>query len=196
MVWPRAQSAACSLCPCPVILFWKLPSRIPLPTPGPPGTAPLTIPGKPQVKFRSPSLAPASQTAPTASPPPHGPEGNLVAPGDSPLTIHPPFPLPPPLHSQATTASEPPSHQPVNPCSPKLQQDKSRDAASGMEQPPGVAQRWRCWVMGHHLRVRQAPLRQRSIVWPQDTRSDPGSFRAGSLVLSVDTIRFDPLNKH
>ena len=130
MVWPRAQSAACSLCPCPVILFRKLPSRIPLPTPGPPGTAPLTIPGKPQVKFRSPSLAPASQTAPTASPPPHGPEGNLVAPGDSPLTIHPPFPLPPPLHSQATTASEPPSHQPVNPCSPQ--------APAGQEQGRGL----------------------------------------------------------
>lgn len=137
----------------------SLPSflHIPLPT-GSPGTTPLAILGIAQVKLKSPSHALASQPALlsgiTSSP--FRSRKEIWGPlGAFPPTIHPPFPLPRPLVSQATgLLSHCPTSLRTHAPSPGPQvpsQGKSRAATSRMEAATGV-KCWCCWeVRNYHL---------------------------------------------
>ena len=60
-----------------------------------------------------------------------------------------------------------------------------------------VAQCRCCWGNEVPLMHSTNPIKtSRSTTWPRGMCSEPGSFQAVCVAFSVDTIQFDPLNKH
>lgn len=162
--------------------------------------------GTPNSQLKPSSLSPAPQPAPAASTPTPRPGWK---PG-GPRCLPPPYPpslCPPSLESWATAASQPLPIQPARPSLPRCQASRWAPQPVGWSRRPpgggdGEEPGRRSWVpllLGNEgpLMHWTNPIKMSgSIARPRGVLSEPGSFRAVCPALSVDTIQFDPLNKH
>lgn len=154
---------------------------IPLPIASPSGPIPW-VPGKPQLHF----LRPVSQAAPRHQPPPRGADGKLGTLGATPPTALLPSPCPLPWNPRPSSRCTHPS--------PGAR--KRGGGSLSTERASRRGQCWCCWVMRYHLCIRQTPLRSAEV--PRGLGACAATLETSRLraSLSVDTIQFDPLNKH